>query len=89
MRVTEKGQVTIPKHIRDKAGIRPGTEVDFRLEDGRVVVVKRNSTKKGESAGQALVRDLQAAARCAAALALSTDEVMELTRGPFDDVDAD
>ena len=87
MRVTEKGQVTIPKHIRDKAGIRPGSEVDFRLEDGRIQIVKRNGTKKGESVGQALVRDLQAAARCAAALALSTNDVMELTRGPFDDVD--
>ncbi len=41
MCVTEKGQVTIPKHIRDKAGIRPGTDVDFRLEDGKVVVFKR------------------------------------------------
>ncbi len=89
MRVTEKGQVTIPKHIRDKAGIRPGTEVDFRLEEGRIQIVKRIGTKKGESAGQALVRDLQAAARCATALAYSTDEVMELTRGPFDDVDPD
>jgi AbrB family looped-hinge helix DNA binding protein len=87
MRVTEKGQVTIPKHIRDKAGIRPGTEVDFRLEDGRIQIVKRRRTKRGESAGQALVRELQAAARCAVALPLSTDEVMEMTRGPFDDVD--
>ncbi len=89
MRVTEKGQVTIPKHIRDKAGIRPGTEVDFRLEEGRIQIVKRVDTKKGESAGQALVRDLQAAGRCAAAHPYSTDEVMELTRGPFDDVDPD
>ena len=87
MRVTEKGQVTIPKHIRDKAGIRPGTEVDFRLEDGKVVVLKRKGAKQGESAGQALVRDLQAAARGAAALPLSSDEVMDLTRGPLDDVD--
>ena len=87
MRVTEKGQVTIPKHIRDEAGIRPGTEVDFRLEDGKVVVLKRNGTKKGESAGQALVRDLRAAANGAAVLLYSSDEVMEMTRGPFDDVD--
>lgn len=89
MRVTQKGQVTIPKHIRDKAGIGPGTEVDFRLEEGRIQIVKRTGTKEGESAGQALVRNLQAAARCATAHAYSTDEVMELTRGPFDDVDPD
>ena len=89
MRVTQKGQVTIPKHIRDKAGIGPGTEVDFRLEDDRIQIVKRTGTKEGESAGQALVRNLQAAARCATAHAYSTDEVMELIRGPFDDVDPD
>ena len=87
MRVTQKGQVTIPKHIRDKAGIRPGTEVDFRLEDGRIQVVKRSAAKSGESAGQALVRELRAAASGAAALRYSSDEVMEMTRGPFDDVD--
>lgn len=32
MRVTEKGQVTIPKHIRDRLGIGPGSEVEF-VED--------------------------------------------------------
>ena len=29
MRVTEKGQVTIPKHVRDRLGIAPGSEVEF------------------------------------------------------------
>lgn len=33
MRVTEKGQVTIPKHIRERLGIGPGSEVEF-IEDG-------------------------------------------------------
>jgi AbrB family looped-hinge helix DNA binding protein len=36
MRVTTKGQVTIPKPVRDRLGIRPGSEVQFELaEDGR------------------------------------------------------
>ena len=41
MRVTQKGQVTIPKPIRDKLGIKPGSEVDFVDEgDDGVRVVK-------------------------------------------------
>ena len=38
MRVTEKGQVTIPKHIRDRLGIRPGSEVEFRLQGAAAVL---------------------------------------------------
>lgn len=38
MRVSEKGQVTIPKHVREQAGIRPNSEVTIRLEGGRVIV---------------------------------------------------
>jgi AbrB family looped-hinge helix DNA binding protein len=38
MRVTEKGQVTIPKNVRRKLGIVPGSEVDFDLrEDGALL----------------------------------------------------
>lgn len=44
MRVTEKGQVTIPKPIRDKLGIGPGSEVEFILRNGEVVVEARNDT---------------------------------------------
>ena len=43
MRVTEKGQVTIPKHIRDAAGVLPGSEVAFALEAGRIVITKASS----------------------------------------------
>ena len=38
MRVTDKGQVTIPKHIRTAAGVAPGSEVRFSLEGSRIVV---------------------------------------------------
>lgn len=38
MHVTEKGQVTIPKHIRVAAGIAPGSEVSFSLEGSKVVI---------------------------------------------------
>lgn len=39
-RVSEKGQVTIPKELRSRFGIRAGEEVTFREEDGRIVLEK-------------------------------------------------
>jgi AbrB family looped-hinge helix DNA binding protein len=42
---TTKGQVTIPKHIREKLGITPSAEVDFIEEKGRIILVKRNEEK--------------------------------------------
>ena len=45
MRVTTKGQVTIPQHIREKLGITPATEVDFVEENGRVFLVKQNDNR--------------------------------------------
>lgn len=41
MKVTTKGQVTIPQTIREKLGIMPATEVDFIEEKGRVYLVKK------------------------------------------------
>lgn len=45
MRVTEKGQVTIPKHIRDRLGIGPGSEVEF-VEHGDVVHLERGKMER-------------------------------------------
>lgn len=71
--VTSKGQITIPKPIRDRLGIVPGSAVDFSLEpDGRVVLVPiraRNS------------RSRFARLRGRAGAGMSTDEIMALTRG--------
>jgi AbrB family looped-hinge helix DNA binding protein len=41
--VAERGQVTIPKPLRDKLGIRPGTKLDFSDERGKLVAVKVSS----------------------------------------------
>lgn len=87
MRVTSKGQVTIPKDIRDRAGIRPGTEVEFELRDSEIRLIKVEAGRKGESAGERMVRILTESARRARTNDLSTDEIMEMTRGPFNDVD--
>ncbi|MBF0623831.1 MAG: AbrB/MazE/SpoVT family DNA-binding domain-containing protein [Magnetococcales bacterium] len=39
-RVAERGQVTIPKALREQLGIRPGAVLDFQIEKGRLVAVK-------------------------------------------------
>lgn len=71
--VTSKGQVTIPKPVRDHLGIVPGSAVDFELgEDGRIVV-----TKSGGSHRQSRFAALLGTADTG----LSTDEIMAMTRG--------
>ena len=39
-RITSKGQVTIPKEIRDRFGLRPGTDVAFSVENGQILLHK-------------------------------------------------
>ena len=39
MLVSDKGQVTIPKHIRTAAGVVPGSEVEFSLEAGKIMII--------------------------------------------------
>lgn len=47
MQVTEKGQVTIPKRLREAAGILPGSRVSFSLEGGKIVI-ERVGTGAGD-----------------------------------------
>jgi len=73
MRVTEKGQVTIPKDLRDALGIGAGTEVEFERDDDAVVVRK---VKDGPTRGRQVVERL----RGRGDVPLTTDEIMSLTR---------
>ena len=41
-RVTDRGQVTIPKRLRDALGLKPGTVLEFSEEDGRLIAAKGN-----------------------------------------------
>jgi len=43
VKVAERGQVTIPKALRDRLGIRPGTVLEFVEEGGRLIAVKVNN----------------------------------------------
>lgn len=74
MRVTEKGQVTIPKDLRDALGIGAGTDVEFE-RDGDTIVVRKTNVENGR--GRQLVERL----RGRGDVALTTDEIMALTRG--------
>lgn len=73
MRVTEKGQVTIPKALRDELGIGAGTEVSFERE-GDAVLVRKVSDR---TRGRAVVERL----RGRGDVRLSTDEILAMTRG--------
>ena len=87
MRLTEKSQVTVPKHIREHLGIGPGSEVDFRIDGCAVRLVKREPEREGESRGDRLLRQLEELGRRYADSGLTTDEIMDMTRGPYDDLD--
>jgi AbrB family looped-hinge helix DNA binding protein len=80
VRVTSRGQVTIPKDIRDRAGIKPGNEVEFRV-DGDTIVVERakGRARPGMSRGEKVVAALRGTAT--KNRHLSTDEIMKLLRG--------
>jgi AbrB family looped-hinge helix DNA binding protein len=41
-----KGQVVVPKDLRARAGLHPGTEVEFTLEDHRVVIARRREGRR-------------------------------------------
>ena len=72
MRVTTKGQVTIPRDVREALGIMPETEIEFIEENGRYYLAKRNQLK---------TKKKFARFRGIATAQMSTDEIMGLTRG--------
>ena len=73
MKVTTKGQVTIPQGLREKIGIVPGGEVEFFEEKGRLYLKKTD----GKGRGRELVRRMRGRGR----VRMSTDEILALTRG--------
>jgi AbrB family looped-hinge helix DNA binding protein len=80
MKITSKGQVTIPVALREKAGLLPHTEVDFELDGDAVRIVKAKAPR-GESRGQRAVRLL----RGSGTVRMTTDEIMALMRGDWRD----
>lgn len=77
MKITSKGQVTIPIEIRSRAGLLPGTEVRFSLR-GDTVILKKGKRRPG--AGGRGARLIEAM-RGRGTVKMTTDEIMALTRG--------
>jgi AbrB family looped-hinge helix DNA binding protein len=75
MRVTSKGQVTIPIEVRDRLGILPHTEVDFEVHGNTVRLVKA-AARRATGRGASVVARL----RRSADVKMSTDEILALTR---------
>jgi len=88
MRITTKGQVTIPQHIRERLGLLPHTEVDFTLE-GDVAYLRKADPVEAQQAQQRQ-QGTEASSRSEilirlmerpSAVTMSTDEILALTRG--------
>jgi len=74
MRITSKGQVTIPQELREQLGFLPGSEVRF-IPEGNTLRVVKEETPGGR--GRGLVKRL----RGKATVTMTTDEILALTRG--------
>jgi AbrB family looped-hinge helix DNA binding protein len=77
MRISDSGEVTIPADVRERAGLLPGTEVEF-VVDGETVLLRRVGTVEPETRGDRAVRLLRGTGEWPAE---STDEIMKLLRG--------
>ena len=72
MKITTKGQVTIPQEIREQLGLLPHTEVDFEIRNDEVVLTKAARGRRG--------RRVVEHVRGRGSVRMSTDEILALTR---------
>jgi len=73
--ITSKGQITIPKHIRDSVDLTPGSKVEFQINDqGRIELVKEGGAMSEKE------RRFRSAIG-SATIKWDTDELMALLRG--------
>ena len=75
MRITSKGQVTIPLEIRTRAGLLPHTQVEFAMRGNTVILRKAKGASKGR--GARLIGRM----RGKGSVNMTTDQIMALTRG--------
>jgi AbrB family looped-hinge helix DNA binding protein len=73
--VTVKGQVTLPKRVRDAAGIKPGDRVEVRATAGGGVIIEKPRAMDEYEA------TLRALAKRRLIRGITTDEFMEMSRG--------
>jgi AbrB family looped-hinge helix DNA binding protein len=80
MRITTKGQVTIPQEIREKLGLHPGTEVEFDIVDDTVRIRRGDTQEERRRRIRAWIERARGSATHTK-VRLTTDEIMALTRG--------
>lgn len=80
MRLTSKGQVTIPQEIREKLGLQAGTEVEFDIVDDGVRIRKAGSQERRRQQVRQWIASIRGSARNSR-VQLTTDQIMALTRG--------
>lgn len=78
MRITSKGQVTIPVDLRELFGLFPDSEVEMIKSKGGVLIRKKAGV---DTRGDKLIRHMKGTAK---KIRMTTDEIMELTRGDHD-----
>lgn len=83
MRITSKGQVTIPQEIREQLGLLPHTEVEFAVERGRAVIRPR---KGAPTRAERIVQHLRA--HGTAKMTMSSKALLALLRDEPDEIDA-
>jgi len=79
-KMTSKGQVTIPKRMRDQFDLKPGSEIEFGVSREGELLVRakaKDTLKKSEGRFDALIGTLD--------LGMTTDEFMRFLRGDPDD----
>lgn len=78
MRITSKGQVTIPQTIREQAGMLPGTEVEFEYADGKVIL---RAVETPRSKGWEAIHKVRGRATEPMFRGWSTEQIMAFLRG--------
>lgn len=76
MKITAQGRVTIPKYIRDQLDLQPGAEVEWDFVDESIIL------RKAQTAPPLRGRELVERMRGRGTVAIGTDAVLVLTRGP-------
>ena len=77
MRITTKGQVTIPVEIRERLGLLPNSEVEFEVVGQAVRLRKVRRAREAGRRGKSIVQRL----RGRGSVRMSTDAILALTRG--------
>ena len=79
MKITSKGQVTIPQAVREKAGMHPNSEVEFEVRDNGDVLIRAVAPKS--NAVRAAFAQVRGSANAAQFKNMGTDEFMAFLRG--------